>query len=105
MLLRASASDPSDEVRLAAHAALEALPLGAEAVRPLLDSFLLAAPAVEEYSRKRLRPQSSPVTSPQATKQHSPAEGTAVSGALHGLTHAFVALYTPISRQGCSHND
>ena len=59
MLLRASASDPCDEARVAAHTALEALPLGAEAVRPLLDSFLVAAPAVEEYSRKRLRPHSS----------------------------------------------
>lgn len=80
VLLRTSASDPSDEVRVAAHVALEALPLSAEAVRPLLDSFLLAAPAVEEYSRKRLRPLSS-LAAP------TPAHDTAVSGALQGLAH------------------
>ena len=74
-LLRASAADPADLVRSAAHRALEALPLGADAVRPLLERFLAATPVVEEYARKRLRKETIDKTLASPAADHARASG------------------------------
>jgi hypothetical protein len=54
-LLRASASDPVEEVRAAAHASLEVLPLDAAAVLPQLDALPGRATAEKHATRKQLR--------------------------------------------------
>ncbi len=55
--MRAAASDTAEDVRAAAHAALEALPLDAAAVLPQLDAVLTPQPmAATGRRRSRGRP-------------------------------------------------